>query len=297
MKNDITVFTPTYNREKLLERCYESLKSQTVKKFSWLIIDDGSFDNTRERVEEWIKNETEFEIRYIYKENGGLHTAYNEAISNIETELCICLDSDDFLPNNAIEIILSLWKRNGGDNYAGIIGNDYYFDGSVVGDRLPEVKSININKMLVNKIGNGDKKLVVRTELYKKVAPMKTFRGEKNFNPNYLNTLISEEYDFLVLNENLCFVEYQPTGMSSNIFKQYLDSPNSFAELRRLYMTLKEADFKFIIRNAIHYNSSCIIAKNYKDIIKKSPRKIITLVTLPLGVILTIYIRYKNKNK
>ena len=297
MKKYITVFTPTYNREKLLERCYKSLKKQTVKNFDWLIIDDGSSDNTKKIVNEWIQNETEFEIRYIYKENGGLHTAYNSAISNIESELCICLDSDDFFPDNSIELILKLWSCKGGEKYAGIIGNDHYIDGSIVGDELPKVENININEMLINGIGKGDKKLVVRTELYKRVGPMKNFEGEKNFNPNYLNTLISEEYDFLVLNENLCFVEYQATGMSNNIFNQYVNSPNSFAELRRLYMSLKNANFKFIFRNAIHYNSSCIIANNYRDILTKSPKKFITLMTFPLGVLLTAYIKYKSRTK
>ena len=85
----ITVFTPTYNRAGLLGRCYESMKRQTNKDFIWMIIDDGSIDNTKEVVENWIKNEKTFKIQYYYKENGGLHTAYNEAIEHIETELCV----------------------------------------------------------------------------------------------------------------------------------------------------------------------------------------------------------------
>ena len=79
-----TVFTPTYNRAELLGRCFESLKRQTSKDFCWLIIDDGSVDNTKELVEEWISKFHGFPIKYIYKENGGLYTAYNEAIANIK---------------------------------------------------------------------------------------------------------------------------------------------------------------------------------------------------------------------
>lgn len=295
MKSSITVFTPTYNRANLLSKCYESLQRQSVKDFNWLIIDDGSTDDTKQLVEIWIKNEIDFKIRYIYKENGGLHTAYNVAICNMDTELCVCVDSDDFMSDNAIELILKLWREKGNCEYAGIIGLDYYTNGQIIGDKLPEENSVNLNDMLIKKIGCGDKKLVIRTELYKEVAPMKSFSNEKNFNPNYLNTLISEKYDLLVLNQNLCFVEYQPNGMSSNIYKQYLNSPNSFAEMRRLYMSLKKADLKFVIRNAIHYDSSCIIAKNYKHIVTKSPKKALTLSVFPLGVLLTAYIKYKNK--
>ena len=85
----LTVFTPTYNRADLLARCFESMKRQTNKNFIWMIIDDGSVDNTRQVVEGWLAQELDFEIQYYYKENGGLHTAYNEAIAHIETELCV----------------------------------------------------------------------------------------------------------------------------------------------------------------------------------------------------------------
>ena len=120
----LTVFTPAYNRAKLLERCYRSLQRQTNKDFVWYVIDDGSTDNTREVVSKWISENNDFEIRYYYKENGGLHTAYNEAIAHLETELAVCIDSDDFMPDNAVEIILDFWNKNGSDKYAGITGLD-----------------------------------------------------------------------------------------------------------------------------------------------------------------------------
>ena len=104
--NRITVFTPTYNRGNLLKKGYEALLHQEDKRFEWLIIDDGSQDNTKEIVEQWI-NEKKIDIRYIYKENGGLHTAYNLAIANINTELAVCVDSDDFLADDAIFTILN----------------------------------------------------------------------------------------------------------------------------------------------------------------------------------------------
>src|SRR5690606_35774747 len=92
----ITVFTPTYNRAHLLPRLYESLCRQTSKDFLWLVIDDGSVDNTKEIVQSWIK-ENIIQIEYHFKENGGMHTGHNMAIKNIKTELCMCVDSDDYL--------------------------------------------------------------------------------------------------------------------------------------------------------------------------------------------------------
>ena len=85
MKPLLTVFTPAYNRAYTINKCYESLKRQTNKSFKWLVVDDGSTDNTKELIMKW-KGEADFEIDYIYKKNGGMHTAHNTAYENIDTE-------------------------------------------------------------------------------------------------------------------------------------------------------------------------------------------------------------------
>lgn len=293
----ITVFTPAYNRADLLPRCYESMKRQSNKEFIWMIIDDGSTDNTKELVEKWIAEESEIEIKYYYKQNEGLHTAYNEAISHIETPLCVCIDSDDFMPDDAIEKILEFWDKWGSEEYAGIVGLDCYMDGTVIGDKLPEQKSINLIDLMVGRyeIKNGDRTNVVRTELYKRYAPMKIFSGEKNFNPHYMHLQISQEYDFLVLNENLHFVEYQPDGMSNSMLKQYKNSPNSFAEHRKLYLSFPNTPFKFKFRHSIHLVSSCILAGKWRRALSESPCKMITLLAIPFGCMLTIYIKIKTR--
>lgn len=292
----LTVFTPAYNRADLLTRCYESMCKQTNKNFIWMIVDDGSTDNTREISESWVKNTKDFQVIYIYKENGGLHTAYNTAIANIDTELCVCIDSDDFMPDNAVGLILDFWKKNGSDKYAGIVGLDFDMDGNVIGDMLPDIKSVNLIGLFTGKynIVNGDRTNVVRTELYKKYAPMKVFKGEKNFNPHYMHLQISEEYEFLVLNENLRFVDYQETGMSNSMLKQYRSSPNSFAEIRKLYLSFKDTSFKFKIKHSIHLASSCILAKKTMLSIKENPYKLLSVIALPFGFALSIFIRIKT---
>ena len=294
---ELTVFTPAYNRAELLSRCYESMKRQTNKNFIWMVIDDGSTDNTRLLVNEWIKETKEFSVEYYYKENGGLHTAYNETIKHIKTKLCVCIDSDDFMPDDAVEKILSFWEESGSDEYAGIVGLDYYLDGNVVGDPLPNQKSVNLIDLLTGKysIHNGDRTNVVRTELYKRFSPMKVYPGEKNFNPHYMHLQISQEYDFLVLNENLRFVEYQTDGMSNSILKQYKNSPNSFAEIRKLYLSFPETSWKFKMRHSIHLVSSCILAGRFSSVMKESPCFGITLLAIPFGCLLALYINIKTK--
>lgn len=104
----LTVFTPAYNRAHTIGRTYKSLCSPKCKDFVWLIVDDGSTDNTAELVKDWMSKDNGFEIQYIYKENGGMHTAHNVAYRNIHTELNTCIDSDDALSENAVEKIMAL---------------------------------------------------------------------------------------------------------------------------------------------------------------------------------------------
>ena len=294
----LTIFTPAYNRAELLGRCFESMKRQTNKNFIWMIIDDGSNDHTQEVVQQWQKLPLEFELQYYYKENGGLHTAYNEAIAHIETELCVCIDSDDFMPDDAVEKILTFWEQQGSDRVAGIVALDYYLDGSIVGDPLPEQETVNLIDLLIGKypIHNGDRTNVVRTELYKKYAPMKVFPGEKNFNPHYMHLQISQEYDFLVLNENLRFVDYQADGMTNSMLKQYRNSPNSFAEIRKLYLSFSGTSLKFRLRHSIHLVSSCILAGNGLRVFRESPQRGMAVIAFPFGWLLSYYVRIKTKN-
>ena len=107
---DLTIVTPTYNRRHKISDLYKSLQSQTLLDFEWIIIDDGSEDNTSEIVKQWIEN-SEFRIRYFYKENGGKHTAINYALKIIETELTFIVDSDDILTEDAVETILRYHNR------------------------------------------------------------------------------------------------------------------------------------------------------------------------------------------
>lgn len=99
---NLTIFTPTYNRAYCLTNCYESLKRQTCKSFIWLIIDDGSNDNTKELVDSWIA-EKHIKIMYHWQRNQGMHGAHNTAYEMIETELNVCIDSDDYMPDDAVE--------------------------------------------------------------------------------------------------------------------------------------------------------------------------------------------------
>lgn len=288
MNKRITVFTPTYNRANLLPNLYESLLRQSSQEFLWLIIDDGSTDDTGAVVQPWI-DAGEIEIRYVYKENGGLHTGYNKAIELMDTELSICIDSDDYLTDDCIDTVLKYWDENKAEDIAGIIGLDISKDGSLIGGNLPDVKEVNPILLLAAK-ENGDRKYVIRNDCYRQVYPMPVFEGEKNFNPHYLVLKMCRQYKFLVFNKPLCVVNYQPDGMSANIFNQYVNSPKSFAELRRVIMENPGVPFFYLVKTVIHYVSSSILSGN-RHFIRESPRKLLTVLAVPFGLLLTEYIK------
>lgn len=295
MNERLTIFTPSYNRAHTLTRAFEALKKQSDKRFVWLIVDDGSTDNTKEVVEGFQKENCGFEIRYIYKPNGGMHTAHNLAYSVIDTELNTCIDSDDTIGEEAVKNILGFWDKNGSSKYAGIVGLDSDFGGNIIGKGFEKgLKSTTLSAYYRNG-GSGDKKLVLRTDVVKKYPPYPEYEGERLVPLGSLYTLIDEDYELLVLDKVLCRVEYQNDGSGAMIFRQYRQSPKGFMYARIIRMKYAES-FKEAAGGAIHYVSSCIFAKE-KHFIKKSPKKLLTVLMIPFGVLLNFYIRLKKQKE
>lgn len=290
-KKLITVFTPTYNRKLTLERTYNSLCRQNCDDFKWLIIDDGSTDNTETLVTEWI-NENKIIINYIKKENGGLLSAYNKALEIIDTELNVCVDSDDYMPDNAIEIIKHEWEKINDENIAGIIGLDYtHSTNEPIGGLFSKEGDWHYEEKFLVVRHICDSKIVCRTDLMKAISPLPTF-GEKDFNPTHYYYFIGEHHKFRLINECLCIVEYLPTGMMAGIYRQYRQSPRSNMESRRITMKSKRAPLKIKYKAAIHYVSGAIFAKDW-NFLNTTPLLGLTIIAIPPGILLNLYCRYK----
>ncbi|MHA7139559.1 glycosyltransferase family 2 protein [Rossellomorea arthrocnemi] len=289
----LTVFTPTFNRGYILHRCYESLVSQTSKDFLWLVIDDGSTDNTKHLVESWIQ-ENKISIKYVYQKNQGMHGAHNTAYEYINTELNVCIDSDDYMPDKAVEKIITFWMENGSDKVSGFVGLDATSDKEILGTSLP----VNLNSStlfdLYQKNGvKGDKKLVYRTKLTKKY-PYPIFDKENYVGLTYKYFMIDKKYELLLMNEILCYVEYLDDGSSLNMLHQYRRNPKGFAFFRKELMKLPFANKKYKYRQAIHYVSSSLLSQN-KKFINESPNKPLTILALPIGFVLYVYISSKTR--
>ena len=289
----LTVFTPAYNRAHTLPRTYESLCAQNCKDFLWLIVDDGSRDNTAQLVKQWQMNDNGFEIQYIYQDNGGMHTAHNTAYANIYTELNVCIDSDDKLASGAVRKILDKWTEVKDMGYAGIIALDADFDGDVIGKGFSEGLTETTLCGYYASGGTGDKKLIYRTDVINAYPPYPVFEGEKYVALAYKYRLIDQSYKLAVLNEIVCNVEYQPDGHGRTMWKQYLRNPQGFAFWRKVCMKYPESQKRVLI-DCIHYVSSSILAKNPR-FIAESPRKLLTVLCAPAGFVLSWMVRRKNK--
>ena len=291
----LTVFTPLYNRINTLTRTYESLCRQTSKNFIWLIIDDGSTDNPYDTIKNWLSADNGFEIKYVHKENGGMHTAHNVAYENIDTELNVCIDSDDYMPDDAIELIDKCWNENRNKGYAGIIALDFADSTKrVIGKELPrDCDSITLSGYYANG-GKGDKKLIYRTDIIKNTPEYPVFEGEKYISLSIKYCLIDEKYEMKILNENVCYVDYQMDGSSTNMYRQYINNPKGFAWFRKFQM-IHSITTKEKIKACIHYVSSSLIAKN-KNFIKESPEKFLTVLSVPFGWCLKCLVLKKSKD-
>lgn len=290
----LTVFTPAYNRAHTITRTYRSLLSQDCKDFVWMIVDDGSTDNTAELIRNWQKKDNGFEIIYIYKENGGMHTAHNIAYEKIETELNTCIDSDDKLAAGAVKHIKDLWNEKGNEKYAGIIGLDADLNtGKVIGTNFPKDMAETTLFGFYESGGVGDKKLVYRTDIMKSLPPYPVFDNEKYLSLGYKYQLCDQQYKLITTNQVLCEVEYQADGSSMNMFRQYYTNPKSFAFVRKENMKYIHSTKRNFI-DCIHYVSSSLLSKNW-HFIRESPKKVMTVMAIPGGIALNMFIRIKVK--
>ncbi len=288
----LTVFTPAYNRAHTLKRTYDSLCRQTCKDFCWLIIDDGSTDNTRQVVKEWIDDRV-IPIRYIYQQNQGMHGAHNTAYRNIDTELNVCIDSDDYMPDDAVERILVCWKESHDEHVAGIIGLDITTEGQLLGTKFPLGMKTTTLYGFYEAGGKGDKKMVYRTDVITRYPEYPLFEGEKYVGLAYKYMLIDHDYTLVTLNHPLVIVDYQTEGSSYNMYKQYWNNPRGFAFFRKTEM---KTATKLIRKLQIctHYVSSSIISKNF-HFISESPEKLLTVLCIPSGFALSVLIWSKVK--
>ena len=229
----ITVFTPSYNRRKELEKLYESLLKQDKSNFEWLIVDDGSIDDTKEYIEK-LKKEKKIKINYVHKENGGKQSAYNVGLDNAKGDIFLCIDSDDILVSNILSSIESDFKKIKKDEtIAGIMYIQGFIDNpdKIIGSKFMHDGMIDNYFNIYNKQKvKGDKLIVLKTDIASKY-PFPIIKGEKFVPEALIFNRISLDYNFVCYNKIAALKTYLDNGYSANYFSLVKRNPKG----NRLY--------------------------------------------------------------
>ena len=254
----ISILTPTYNRGKLLLPLYDSLKNLTFKDFEWLIVDDGSEDDTEQYALSWIAHNienAEFPIRYIKKSNGGKHTAINRGVREASGELILILDSDDTLPEDSLATIAQYYEQcKGYKDCAGVCGLMAHHDGQLIGTGFPkEPMYESALQFRYAEKGNvtGDLLEVYKTSVMREF-PFPEIENEKFCPESLVWNRIANKYKLFCFNKVIYYRDYLDGGLTSKIVRIRMNSPiastMTYAEMLDYNISLK-----WKIRSAINY--------------------------------------------
>lgn len=252
--NFLTIITPTYNRADRLPKLYESLKKQTCGQFEWLVVDDGSRDATEKLVLGW-QEEGQLSLRYVKKENGGKHTALNEAIGAVRTELLFIVDSDDWLTENAVEVIWRYHERHRGtEGLCGYSFLRFYPDGRVNEAFFPEEEKIDsyVNVRINGHIG-GDKAEVFYTEVLRRY-PFPVFGREKFLPEDLVWVEMSGPYQMVHINEGIYISDYLEGGLTKSGRGMKLTSPRGMMARSWAYLKDPGVNAATKLKMALLYN-------------------------------------------
>lgn len=282
----VTVITPTYNRGKNLECLFESLQKQTCNCFEWMIVDDGSVDDTRERVE-FFKSLANFPIHYIYKQNGGKHTALNVGIQRITTELTFIVDSDDTVVPNGIETIIEFYDKYKNETKIGVWSFLKSQKGRGVVLKMPEDEIISsYAEERIRSERPGEMAEVFLTSALQKF-PFPEFSGEKFLSEDVVWIPVGLSYKTVFVNRVIYEYEYLQDGLTQNDKKHKFQSPLGSMMRGKMLMNCA-CGVKANIKGAIIYNCyRCEVSEPIPACLKEDNPKnrLLLFLTWPLGIV------------
>lgn len=290
----VSVLTPTYNRANLLGRLYNSLVENSIYdlEIEWLIMDDGSTDNTKLLVEE-LQKKSEIEIKYFYQENQGKMVAINELVGQATGNLMVDCDSDDYFSKDAFKIIKEEYDKNKNvkDIYA-LCFLKYDTNGKNIGKNFLKEKTTMFD--LYFKEGeDGEKALVFLTDVRKKYKH-KLEKNERFVTEARMYHEMDEKYKMICVNKPIMVCEYQDEGYTKNIVKQFKESPYGYYEY---FKEILERDMKGFRFNKRLYVIKHYILFSYLTDKRKSLKYIKTFQNKILYIILYFPGRIKTKSK
>lgn len=283
----ITVFTPTYNRAHTLKKLYMSLCEQSFTDFEWLIVDDGSSDNTKELVKKWIA-EKKINISYVYQNNAGKPKAHNVGTQNAIGELFVCVDSDDYLVQEALSDIHKVWNIVEKKGAIGILAFRKHSDDTpITVCKDPRIKMSALHYAYKHHGLSGDTMLIYRTDIIRKYR-FPIIKGEKFIPEGYLYNKLDKEGKMYIYRKGLYVCEYLDDGYTKNVSKLIYNNYRSYVV--HINARLRDIDAGFDkLLDSVRYDS-VMIAHREKRIISNAVYPILAAV----GYLPAIFIAYRR---
>lgn len=294
MEKLLTILTPTHNRGKYLGDIFKVLQQQTNQNFEWMIVDDGSTDNTKEIVESFIES-NKLRIRYFYKENGGKHTAVNYGLKYISTKLTVILDSDDTFTNDAVEVIEKIYSENKNEkNICGFTFLRQRKNGELFGKAFPREGRYNFSEWRLSKISAGERCNVFYSEIMKQY-PFSEYEGEKYIGESTMMIKMSYKYDMIGKNIVIGISDYLEGGLTDSNRRLRLHSLLGSIEYCNLCM-MPGIYWRRRLKSALLYDTYGFL-KNIGPgkLINDSNAPLLTTIFYPISIIIGRY--WKNKYK
>ena len=290
----LTIITPTYNRADCLKDCWNSLCAQTVPDFQWLIVDDGSTDDTAAVVKELQEHSTAFQIDFLKKPNGGKHTALNFSHPYISGLYVVILDSDDTLTPNAVETILAKWSlfENDAD-----VGRIIFLKGFTVEEPICHVAhpGIPVDTLKEPRIGTAGRDCcdTFRTELFTKYR-FPEFEGEKFIGEGAAFFPMELESEGVYFNEVIYLCSYREDGLTKAGKKMRVANPLGGMYNSKTYMHPR-LPLKTRVKKGVLYSCYAKFAGvGFQKLLRDNPYTFLTLITFIPGRALAAYWRRKH---
>lgn len=261
----VSIITPTYNRAHTLERLFASLKAQTDLDFEWIVIDDGSTDDTPKKIKEFMKEKPAFIIKRHRQENKGMYVAVNRGLDCVKGKMVFLLGSDDMLTKNAVEVIkkeeLSI---SGLKNFAGLAFSLVDENEQVIGTRTKE-SFIDATTLELKKYNiNGDKCQVYYSNILTKFR-FPEFENEKYQDMAYVFYQIGQQdLKLRWYNREIYIAEYSFGGLTKLGDLKYKNSPKGRAKFISLLMSLDAAFLQRCLLQSLYARQ----IYNYKNLKK-----------------------------
>lgn len=286
----LSIFTPTYNRSELLKRAYRSLCEQTNHNFEWIIIDDGSTDNTSQVVQAMIA-EKKIVIQYYRQENGGKHTAFNYAADIARGELLLCLDSDDWMERKAVDNIISC-APNVLDSDYGMMAYKRDTSGKMLCNDLPDVHRGMFG--YGQEFGSvGEYAVIYKTKVLKSY-PFPVFEGEKFLTEAvHFDYIELQGYTLCPLPQVVQVCEYQVDGLTQNLYRIMLANPQGYQMYHAQRINLANT-LAGRIRHAVCYHAFRLMTKDKRKTYRGKHTMIVRLAAFP-GVAAKFYYELKKR--